>query len=427
MVVMTILISVGSLIADNERAVLLSETIGRIVRLEAGHIRDGSEQPAALVRADSLFVSLLDNFEADMATEYVAGGEGGKVSGIVAEASTLREMNCDDPAVAITAALRASDAVASGVKPLLEAYGAAFLLNLEGRRTLRVRLGIAELLPAAGLPVTLADLGLDRADSARVKQIAETAGVGSADDRGSKAYQYYSTMLDLDDLGGRFGHKQDETDLADRVMSGAAYVGMADALAGLSGRTIVFYGDSQTDNRHWSSPAHYPRIIEEVFRRINPSIKIFNAGVGGDDSGEGLERIESDVLSHKPDMCFVLFGGNDCAHWGSDHSSVSPEQYRMNIEEIVTRLKAADCRPVLISYPTIPAPSPQFGQKSATVLARMNEQQAVVRDSHHTGWIELAAPFAAHDSRRMFAVDLIHYSPEAHVLLAETILRYLAD
>ena len=91
------------------------------------------------------------------------------------------------------------------------------------------------------------------------------------------------------------------------------------------------------------------------------------------------------------------------------------------------RLKAASCRPVLISYPAIPAPAPEFGELSAAVLRQMNRRQAEIRDNHDTGWIELAALFGAHDSRRMFAVDLIHYSPEAHVLLAERILRFLAD
>ncbi len=425
--VLTILISTGSLSAGNDRAIKLSEAIGRVVRLEAMHCRDGSEMPVALVRADSLFVELLDSFETEAVADYVAGGEGGLVGEIVELAGEFSRGPATDPAGRIVSALRASSSVADEVKPLLDGYGAAFLLNLEGRRKLRMRLGIAEVLPAAGLPVTLADLGLARADSAKVKKIAEAVGQGSADERGSEAYLFYSTMLDLDDLGGRFGHKQDETDLAARLMSGAAYSGMADALAGLSGRTIVFFGDSQTDNRHWSSPAHYPKVIEEVFRRINPSVKIVNAGVGGDDSGEGLERLESDVLASKPDLCFVLFGGNDCAHWGKDHPTVSVEQYRKNIEEIIVRLKAASCRPVLISYPAIPASPPSFGHKSAAALNKMNGQQAAVRDSHDTGWIELAALFGAHDSRRMFAVDLIHYSPEAHVLLAERILRFLAD
>ncbi len=426
-VFLILLISTGSLAAGNERAIKLAEAFGKVVRLEAMHNRDGSEMPAALVRADSLFEELLSKFESKAAADYVAGGEGGVVGEIVKEAGKLAGLPGDDPAGRIAAALSASEQVADEAKSLLASYGAAFLLNLEGRRKLRTRLGIAEVLPAAGLPVTLADLGLERADSAGVKRIAEAAGEGSADQQGSEAYLYYSTMLDLDDLGGRFGRQQNETDLADRLMSGEAYSGMMEALKKLSARTVVFTGDSQTDNRHWSSPAHYPKIIEEVFRRINPSVKVLNAGVGGDDSGEGLERLEQDVLAGEPDICFVLFGGNDCAHWGRDHSTVSPEQYRENIESIVTRLKAAGSHPVLISYPAIPAPSPQFGEKSAAVLRKMNEQQATLRGSYDTGWIDLAGLFAAHDSRRMFAVDLIHFSPEAHVLLAETILRFLTE
>jgi len=222
-----------------------------------------------------------------------------------------------------------------------------------------------------------------------------------------------------------FGRTQDETDLADRLMADPAYLEVAERLNNLPAMTVGFFGDSQTDNRHWSSPAHYPKIIEEVFRRINPKVKIFNAGIGGDDSGEGLARIEKDVLVHKPDICFVLFGGNDCAYWGGDHPTVSPDKYEANIEQIAGRLLEIDCRPVLISYPSIP--DPEFGERSAATLAEMNRRQEKIRNQYSTGWIELAPLFAGRDPGRMFAVDLIHYSPEAHQLLAGIILRQLVE
>ncbi|MBW7998153.1 MAG: hypothetical protein FVQ81_16605 [Candidatus Glassbacteria bacterium] len=426
----SILTAVASFIAlpsfaGREQAVELAEAIGRMVRLESHYHKAGENMPAALGRADQLFVETVDKFDSESAREFVDGGGGGKVGLVVQETSGLQNPPGDDPAARMVAALRASRAVKEEAKPLLDGYGGAFLLNLEGRRKLRLRLGITELLPAAGLPITLADLGLSRADSATNKKIAEAAAGGSADDASSEAYQFYSTMLDLDDLGGKFGRKHDAALLADRLMTSSGYLEIEDTLGKLAPMTVGFFGDSQTDNNHWSSPAHYPKLIEEVFLRINPAVTIFNAGIGGDDSGEGLERIETDVLVRKPDICFVLFGGNDCAHWGGDRPTVSPEQYRENIGEIVSRLKAIGCRPVLMSYPAIPAR--EFGDHSAAVLRRMNDGQKRVRDEQETGWLKLAELFAGRDPGRMFAVDLIHFSPEAHQLLAGRILHYLVE
>jgi lysophospholipase L1-like esterase len=377
-----------------------------------------------LATADSLFTYVVDK-ESDQAGAFAKGEPAAQWDEITGLLKELPAPSSADPAGRMAAALRNSDKVDPQVKPLLDGYGGAFLLNLEGRRPLRVRLAITEALSAAGIPVTLGQLGLDRADSAAVKAIAETAGEGSASERGSEAYRFYSTMIHLDGLGGKFGRTQNEGDLADRLMADPVYLALADKLKELPARTVVFFGDSQTDNRHWSSPAHYPRIIEEVFRRINPGVKVFNAGIGGDDSGEGLKRIETDVLAHGPDICFILFGGNDCAFWGRDDSTVSPDQYEKNIEEIIQHLRAVECQPVLISYPSIP--DPEFGEKSAAVLAEMNRRQELLRDKYATGWIDLAPVFAGRDPGRMFAVDLIHYSPEAHQVLAGMILQKLVE
>jgi lysophospholipase L1-like esterase len=246
---------------------------------------------------------------------------------------------------------------------------------------------------------------------------------------GSEAYLFYSSMLDLDDLGGRFGRSQDESDLADRVMGGMAYQKIAPVLKALPATTLVFFGDSQTDNRHWSSPAHFPKIVEEVFRRINPSIKVVNAGIGGDDSREGLERIETDVLAHDPAICFVLFGGNDAAFKNDvdGEPTLPPEAFRANIDSMVVRLKGVGCEPVILSHPINLQPPPYMGPESSELLSIMNDDQQVIRVNRGTGWIDLYAAFAVRDRKRMYSVDNDHFSPEAHAMIAEIILNWLVE
>ena len=42
------------------------------------------------------------------------------------------------------------------------------------------------------------------------------------------------------------------------------------------------------------------------------SLKIINAGLSGNQAPKGLERVESDVISHNPDLTVVCYGLNDC-------------------------------------------------------------------------------------------------------------------
>jgi lysophospholipase L1-like esterase len=424
--VLALLVPVAALAADN-RAAELGRAIGKLVRLEAEYHRAGREYPAKLVKADTLYAEMLNSYDSSPAADYADGGEGQPLTEIVSLLSGLPEPPPDDPAGRIVAALRASPQTPDSVRPLLDGYGAMFQLVLEMRRYLRMPLGTAEALGLAGIPLTLKDIGLSRADSSTAKAIAEQAGAGSASERGSEAYLFYSAMLDIDDLGGRFAHLQSEAGLADRVMGGAAYAELAEKLKALPAQTVVFFGDSQTDNRHWSSPAHFPKIVEEVFRRINPKVQIFNAGVGGDDSGEGLERLRADVLDRKPDICFILFGGNDASFWGDPEPAVPPEKFIVNIDSMVTALQATGCRPVIVSHPINPEWPDYMGPPAAVLIERMNADELALSRRRGTGWLDLCAEFATHDNKRMHSIDNDHFSPEAHGLIAELVLRKLVE
>jgi hypothetical protein len=219
-VVLIFTMAISPLYAGNEeRALLVGQTLSKIVRLESVYNRNGRQMPETLVKADVLFLEFVNSFESESAVEYVKGNKEKWLGRLVDLASELPPPPVDDISGKIIAALKASEDVSPEVKNKLDGYGAEFLVVIESRREIRVPLAIAEVLPAVGLPITLSDLGLKRDDYETLKKIAEEAGEGDANERGSEAYVFYSAMLDLDDLGGRFGSQQDETDLADRVMT----------------------------------------------------------------------------------------------------------------------------------------------------------------------------------------------------------------
>ena len=115
--------------------------------------------------------------------------------------------------------------------------------------------------------------------------------------------------------------------------------------------TIVFLGDSIT---HGCFELHmgegnridpvydrehvYHRYLSQMLMNMYPTVavNVVNAGINGDDTKGGLERLERDVLSHSPDLTVVCFGGND-VHRGINGIA----NYRNNLSEIFQRLKMA--------------------------------------------------------------------------------------
>ena len=62
-------------------------------------------------------------------------------------------------------------------------------------------------------------------------------------------------------------------------------------------------------------------------------VSMINAGVSGDSAAGGLQRLERDVISHRPDLCVVCYGLNDV---GGDLQT-----YTDALREIFQRLKNA--------------------------------------------------------------------------------------
>ncbi len=110
--------------------------------------------------------------------------------------------------------------------------------------------------------------------------------------------------------------------------------------------TIVAFGDSVTagyfksgDEFHSErdDSAVYHQVLGQKLRNIVPNcnLEVINAGVGGETSGQGLKRFESDVAAKKPDLCIVCWGLND--------SNGVVENYKANLTETFKRLQDLGC------------------------------------------------------------------------------------
>lgn len=114
---------------------------------------------------------------------------------------------------------------------------------------------------------------------------------------------------------------------------------------------IVAFGDSTTAPREVNGEA-LQVYADRLREKSGKSATVFNAGVGGNDTGQARARFETDVLTYNPDVVIIQFGLNDsCIDvWdGKDQPRVTQEAYAANLRYFVETLQARGCAVILMT------------------------------------------------------------------------------
>lgn len=108
-------------------------------------------------------------------------------------------------------------------------------------------------------------------------------------------------------------------------------------------RRIIAFGDSLFAGYGLNEGESYPDRLEAALRVRGINAEITNAGVSGDTSAAGRQRLAFtlDAQPQKPDLFILELGGNDLLR------GLSPQETRTNLAAMLEELKARDI-PVLL-------------------------------------------------------------------------------
>lgn len=106
---------------------------------------------------------------------------------------------------------------------------------------------------------------------------------------------------------------------------------------------IVCFGDSITQASDCSEGDRWPTVLQIALDdwRVN-QYKVYNRGVAGNTTANGLARFAEDILPLLPGLLVVEFGINDCNHpsWRRV-PAVGVEEYKKNLREFHRVCKAS--------------------------------------------------------------------------------------
>jgi len=187
--------------------------------------------------------------------------------------------------------------------------------------------------------------------------------------------------------------------------------------------TIVCLGDSVTGvYYHTGGHRAYPEMLELALKAANPkaTVKVINAGISGNTTRDGLNRLESDVLKHKPDLVTISFGLNDMVR-------VPIEEYRSNLEQLIDRCREQKSQVVLCTpnavINTDGRPITKLVEYCEVLRTVGRDKNVPVCDQYVAGEeLKQRAPW----TWRLTMSDAIHPNMDGHKRMAEELCRVIS-
>lgn len=188
-------------------------------------------------------------------------------------------------------------------------------------------------------------------------------------------------------------------------------------------KTIVCLGDSVTGvYYHTGGHRAYPEMLELALKAAHPkaTVKVINAGISGNTTRDGLNRLESDVLKHKPDLVTISFGLNDMVR-------VPIEEYRSNLGQLIDRCREQKSLVVLCTPNAVintgDRPISKLVEYCEVLRSVGRDKNVPVCDQYVAGEeLKQRAPW----TWRLTMSDAIHPNMDGHKRMAEELCRVIS-
>lgn len=187
----------------------------------------------------------------------------------------------------------------------------------------------------------------------------------------------------------------------------------ASALAGCSGAqlqlpplsqqaTILAFGDSLTHGTGAKRTQSYPAVLEQLTGR-----KVVNAGVPGETTAQGLQRLPGVLQKVHPDLVILCLGGNDFLR------RQNADQTRENLAAMLKIIQANGIPVVLL-----PVPRPRLFLQDEPLYKSLAKQYAVALAT---------GVFTDVLDQKTLKSDTVHPNAAGYRQVAEALTEYLRE
>lgn len=186
---------------------------------------------------------------------------------------------------------------------------------------------------------------------------------------------------------------------------------------------LVFHGHSVPAG-YFKTPqvnttSAYPNLVLKKIKSIYPHavVNVIVTAIGGENSVQGAERFESDVLSHKPDVLFIDYALND--------RGAGLEKSYAAWTQIIQQAKEQNIKVILVT----PSPDQRVDYKnpdnelkkhSDQIIRLANENQLALVDSYKA----FEFLYSNKDELVKYMSQVNHPNEKGHELIANEIITW---
>jgi acyl-CoA thioesterase I len=174
---------------------------------------------------------------------------------------------------------------------------------------------------------------------------------------------------------------------------------------------IVAFGDSLTAGFGLTERESYPYLLQEKLKADGFDYEVINAGVSGDTSLGGLERVDWVLEQENVQILILELGANDLLR------GLPVEKMRSNLDQIIRKAKAKNIKVLLCGMLAPPAAGSDYSRTFTAVFPDLANQHAVA-----------FVPFLLDNialKKELNQADGIHPNADGEKIMTETIYREL--
>ena len=172
-------------------------------------------------------------------------------------------------------------------------------------------------------------------------------------------------------------------------------------------RRILAFGDSLFAGYGLEEQQGYPEQLEDAMRGRGINARVIDAGVSGDTSAAGRQRLAFtlDAQKVKPDLVILELGGNDMLR------GIQPEQTRANFEAMLEELRGREIPVLLMGMRSPPNYGEEYQQQFDSLYGELAREYDVALVPF---WLE-----SIYEDQSLFLDDRIHPTAEGITELVE--------
>jgi acyl-CoA thioesterase I len=134
---------------------------------------------------------------------------------------------------------------------------------------------------------------------------------------------------------------------------------------------IVAFGDSLTAGFGLSEKDSYPYLLQEKLRADGYDFEVINAGISGDTTAGGLERIEWSLNQDNVQILILGLGGNDLLR------GLPVEKMKQNLDTMIRKAKAKNVKVLLCGMLAPPTMGAKYQREFVAVFPDLAAEHKV--------------------------------------------------